>query len=206
MMGRPITAIPATTSARTTCFVPSMFVHWLMQRKPLTPEQRVLQRGYDKKSYEKHRPTRILKSATWIADNYDHFKAERTRRRLTCHPVSYTLWRSAKQRAANHGIPFDITPDDIIVPEFCPALGLRLAVSRGSAKPHSPSLDRIVPELGYVPGNIQVLSHRANTIKSNASRSELEAIASFLRGVCENVDMGSERGSDVPQRGDVQGI
>lgn len=44
---------------------------------------------------------------------------------------------------------------------------------------HSPSLDRIRGDLGYVPGNIIVISNRANRIKSDASIRELRDIASF---------------------------
>ena len=40
----------------------------------------------------------------------------------------------------------------------------------------SPSLDRIIPSLGYVKGNIRVISFRANTLKNNATLSELELI------------------------------
>ena len=38
--------------------------------------------------------------------------------------------------------------------------------------PDSPSLDRIVPELGYVKGNIRVISNRANHLKSDATLEE----------------------------------
>ncbi|WP_145960516.1 hypothetical protein [Novosphingobium meiothermophilum] len=44
---------------------------------------------------------------------------------------------------------------------------------------NSPSLDRIEPELGYVPGNTIVISNRANRLKSDATIDELRAIASF---------------------------
>ena len=39
------------------------------------------------------------------------------------------------------------------------------------------SLDRINPELGYIPGNIQVLSTKANVLKNNASINELITFA-----------------------------
>lgn len=45
--------------------------------------------------------------------------------------------------------------------------------------PNSPSLDKIVPELGYVKGNIVVVSLRANQIKSDATIEELQAVAKF---------------------------
>ena len=37
----------------------------------------------------------------------------------------------------------------------------------------SPTLDKIIPERGYVKGNVQVISHKANSMKRNASLDEL---------------------------------
>jgi hypothetical protein len=46
------------------------------------------------------------------------------------------------------------------------------------------SIDRINPKLGYVEGNIQIISHKANRMKSNASVEELKL---FARWVEENL-------------------
>jgi hypothetical protein len=84
----------------------------------------------------------------------------------------------AKKRAKKKGLPFDIELDDIIIPDICPLLGIRLAKAEGGAPaPHSPSLDRIIPELGYVRGNIQVLSYLANSMKQNATTEQLITFA-----------------------------
>jgi hypothetical protein len=37
------------------------------------------------------------------------------------------------------------------------------------------SIDRIWPSRGYVPGNIQVISHRANSMKASRSPRQLAA-------------------------------
>lgn len=78
-----------------------------------------------------------------------------------------------------HGVPFSLVLEDIKVPEVCPILGIPLCPGVGRHGPGSPSIDRIVPSLGYVPENILVVSHRANQIKSNATPSELVAVALF---------------------------
>lgn len=93
--------------------------------------------------------------------------------------VQYALLHGAKTRARLKGLPFDLTLETLpAIPEFCPLLGVRLtsAIGRGNATASSPTLDRIVPSLGYVKGNVQVISRRANTIKSDASFAEFEAI------------------------------
>ena len=51
--------------------------------------------------------------------------------------------------------------------------------SKGTS-PASPSLDQIVPGLGYVKGNVQVISHRANTLKSDGTLEEFKKLVIFL--------------------------
>lgn len=90
-----------------------------------------------------------------------------------------------KWRAGHIGAPFDLTPEDIVVPEVCPVLGIPIEGGEGRRKnnPNSPSVDRIVPELGYVRGNVRVISNRANLLKSNATVAELEAVLADLRSL-----------------------
>lgn len=90
------------------------------------------------------------------------------------------LLSNAKARAAAQGVPCTISLEDILVPECCPALGIPLAV-QSKTSDNSPSLDKIIPALGYVPGNIVVVSHLANRIKSNATPAQLLAVAQFYK-------------------------
>lgn len=87
----------------------------------------------------------------------------------------------AKARAKKQNIPFSITIDDIVIPEICPILKIKLKSSTKSPTSNSPSLDKIIPELGYVKGNIQVISHKANAMKTNASISELLLFSEWVR-------------------------
>ena len=86
----------------------------------------------------------------------------------------------ARFRAKREGLPFDITEEDIRNPGICPILGVKM--ERGSLKDFktSPSVDRIIPSLGYVKGNIQVISNKANTMKSDATPEELIAFAKWV--------------------------
>ncbi len=63
--------------------------------------------------------------------------------------------------------------------ESCPILHIKL--THDGNRDHSPSLDRIIPQKGYVKGNVQVISLRANRIKSDATLEELERIVENLR-------------------------
>lgn len=89
----------------------------------------------------------------------------------------------AKYRAKKNGIPFDLAAGDVHVPEFCPALGLRLERNVGGRAQgkRSPTLDRIDPKKGYVRGNVIVLSAKANQMKSTGTPEELERVAAFVR-------------------------
>lgn len=46
--------------------------------------------------------------------------------------------------------------------------------------PVSPSLDKIIPSLGYAKGNIWVISYRANTIKNNCTFEEIQKLYEAL--------------------------
>lgn len=93
------------------------------------------------------------------------------------------LWWLAKRRAARKGLPFTITPADIVVPARCPLLDVPLEL--GTRSLYTASLDRIKPALGYVPGNVWVISWRANQIKSDLTLAQLEAFVGRLRVVAK---------------------
>lgn len=87
------------------------------------------------------------------------------------------FWR-VKSRAKSQGIPFNIDETDIVIPEVCPVLGLKLVLSNQGQgyHPDSPSLDKINPSKGYVKGNVRVISARANLLKNDATVEELERV------------------------------
>lgn len=89
------------------------------------------------------------------------------------------LYGRAKSRAARQSVPFDIELSDIKIPDKCPILGIEFSKRDVDA---APSLDKIIPDKGYVKGNIQVISNKANRMKSNASIEELKL---FSKWVCE---------------------
>ena len=127
----------------------------------LHPEQT---KAIAKRHYEKHR---------------EDIKAAYAVYRVT--HVQNLMFRAAKQRSRMDKLPFNLELSDIVIPEICPILAIPLMISStGRAMDNSPSLDKIIPELGYVKGNIQVISKKANTMKSNASEHELIAFAGWV--------------------------
>ena len=95
-------------------------------------------------------------------------------------PLISTLGR-LKFRAKKLGLPFDLTVDDIIIPEFCPVLGLKLERNIGIPNHNSPSVDRFDNDKGYTKDNIRIISSRANTLKNDSTIAELEAILNYMK-------------------------
>ena len=107
-------------------------------------------------------------------------------RELVQHNPKRILLDSAKVRSRRRGIPFNLSLADIRIPNTCPILGIRIVRGVGKLSAHSPSIDRIIPELGYVAGNIAIISNRANTIKSNGTAEEHERIAAWMKSWKQN--------------------
>lgn len=94
-----------------------------------------------------------------------------------------SLFEGAKRRAKLQGLPFSIRIDDIVIPEICPVLGIPICVGLPPNSPNLPSLDKFIPELGYVPGNIFVISLRANSLKRDATLKELLSVCEWMSNV-----------------------
>ena len=100
------------------------------------------------------------------------------------------LWARAKKRAKDQGVPFTIKHEDIVIPSHCPVLGIKLEHADRSQQSRkgmggfhdaSPTLDKFIPELGYVPTNVAVISWRANRTKGDATLEELEKLVDWMR-------------------------
>jgi hypothetical protein len=70
----------------------------------------------------------------------------------------------------------------IVIPAVCPVLGIPIVLGEQRSE-NSPSLDRITPKLGYVPGNVRVISDKANRLKGDRTLGELQQTAT--QGPCQ---------------------
>jgi len=97
-----------------------------------------------------------------------------------------TMLRRAKWRAKEKGLDFGLTLPDINIPEICPILDVPIVKVRGHM--YRPSLDRIIPHLGYVPDNIRVVSYRGNMLKSNTNVIEsVRVLSDQMRTMSETI-------------------
>jgi hypothetical protein len=91
------------------------------------------------------------------------------------------LIKSIRSRAAKNGISFDIEVSDLVWPTHCPILGMKLDYEASFPPPdNGVSVDRIIPSLGYVRGNVQVVSWLANRMKSNATPEQMLSFARYV--------------------------
>lgn len=121
-----------------------------------------------------------LRAANRRIIDADRDKHNEARRAKFAEDGRTQMLMNARQRAKARGVPCTITVEDIVVPRVCPALGMALQRGTGAPTSASPSLDCVNPALGYVPGNVEVLSQLANRIKSNATPEEVLAVGLYL--------------------------
>lgn len=121
---------------------------------------------------------KFLSDAVVVRSYYptNYYYAKRPEKRMV---------KGARDRAKKCSIPFAIKAKDIraCFPEdgCCPITRLPFERGEGKCGPQSMTLDRIIPELGYVPGNIAVISLLANAIKQNCTDPEVfRRIADYL--------------------------
>ena len=107
---------------------------------------------------------------------------------LEKNPFKFRLARtlaSAKNRAKRYNVPFEITLQDLIdmfpTDNLCPVLKEPFIWGTKSNKELSPSIDRMIPELGYVKGNIKFISYKANRIKNDSTIAILENLINYMK-------------------------
>jgi hypothetical protein len=130
----------------------------------------------------------------WRRKNSEHIEeyivakyggwAERSRMYKERNPGK-VLFNSAKRRAKDKNFEFNIEETDINMPAMCPILDIPILKvytegKKSGPTPNSASLDRIDNNKGYVKGNVQVISHLANTMKASATEEQLIKFAQWI--------------------------
>ena len=129
-----------------------------------------------------------------IANRYVHggclmCKKDRARK----HASKDTAWawassvaRQAKMRAnrAEPPIPHNIDAKHVyaLLSDKCPVFGTKfMFYGNKKSVPESPSIDRLDPKLGYVPGNVVIISMKANRIKNAYGSEEILKVGRWLK-------------------------
>lgn len=138
-----------------------------------------------KREYAKERRARIRdrlcsQYAAWRGQNAERLRAASTQRRLTKRAMC--LVAAARIRSRKKGILFALTDADTLALQaaidrgVCQLSGVPLTL-RGPRSATSPSLDRIVPALGYIGGNVRIVCHALNAGMGDWGEDELRRIA-----------------------------
>jgi hypothetical protein len=93
-----------------------------------------------------------------------------------------------RRRCKKNGAICNITGQDILacIPSDhrCPVLGIPLIFGSGGQFAGNPSVDCMTPALSYVKGNIRIISHRANQLKSDVTDpDELQKVVDDIRKI-----------------------
>ncbi len=115
-----------------------------------------------KRRWSAENPVKVRTSANrWKVKNWERY-----------------MWHSSRNNAKRTNKEFNIDVSDIIIPKYCPYLGIELTRSVGEGIVESnPSMDRIDNSKGYIKGNVMVVSKKANRIKSDLSIPKLVLLA-----------------------------
>jgi hypothetical protein len=156
----------------------------------LKPKWKEKNPNYQKEYYEKNKEQITKKKRQCRAARREHYAEvaktrynlkresilEKTKIHRKKHP-EILLVNAARARAKKKNLSFNLTRESIKIPDKCPLLEIPLFTCEGKAGDNSPTLDRIIPELGYVEGNVWVISFKANVIKNSASFEEFQLIS-----------------------------
>jgi hypothetical protein len=104
------------------------------------------------------------------------------------------LLSKSRTSARASGMEHNITLEDIVIPEFCPVLGIQLDRNAWGRAANLPSLDRVDSTKGYIKGNVRVISWKANNLKCDITAAEALAIANYIQSHLsgEPSDLGTD--------------
>lgn len=138
-----------------------------------------------KKNQKRRRAEKAEEIAEWQKNYRRENKAtlKKKKRKYYVDNHNRRLFQSAKERAAKRGLAFEITLEDIVIPEKCPIFGIPLCKGEGAMHDGSPTLDRIDNTRGYTKDNIHVISWKANKLKGDGTSHDLMVLAQYLYGL-----------------------
>jgi len=152
--------------------------------KHQSPEEKQAARtAYNKQHYQLTKETRIEYARLYRQTNPEKIKAtcRKSRRKAKRDdPIKYIITR-LKARSMHKGIPFDLSPDHVILPAFCEVCGTRLVLFGGRFKGSTISADKIQPKKGYTNGNVKFICVDCNTLKRDCTDPQrFRALADYV--------------------------
>ena len=133
------------------------------------------------KSCDREKPTDAFSKHSQSKGGYDVSRCKackKAKQDWSKTPLEKRIYNRTKSRAQKKGIPFELELSDIVLPEVCPVFKKPFIYGDHS---WTYSIDRIVPELGYISGNIMIISNKANMMKSAATVDEIRLLYEWVQ-------------------------
>lgn len=95
-----------------------------------------------------------------------------------------TLLSAARMRAKRKGLEYDPELSNLIAVDYCECCGVKLDYSVGKGvryRSAAPSIDRIDNSIGYTVANCKVICTHCNSLKSDCTLEEAEAIVAYIK-------------------------
>lgn len=128
---------------------------------------------YHKRKYD---PEYLARFSKYYKENKEKIN-QYTSRWKKVH-VEKAILSRAKSRAKIRQLAFDLTLEDIIIPEKCPYL--QQTLDPFGPADFCPSIDRLDSTKGYIKGNVEIISFKANRMKNTATQDELLVFAQSI--------------------------
>ena len=93
--------------------------------------------------------------------------------------MNSVLKARAKKKNLNYNLDTNYLVSIFPTDALCPVLGVKMEF--GGNKRESPSVDRFIPQDGYIKGNVAWLSGKANSMKSDATIEEIELLYKWMK-------------------------
>lgn len=164
-----------------------MFGATLTMQEMAARDKRVgKQREYCRAYYARNKERMQKRGRAYRAEHIDVVREKQKvaayAKRSTGEQAAQRMLYRARRRAKELGVPFGLELGDIVVPDKCPIRHVTFSFS-GLNHPNAPSLDRVKADLGYVVGNVRVISFKANRTKNDETDAAVfERMAAYVRG------------------------
>lgn len=114
---------------------------------------------------ERNKGYRIRFKAKFTKEEWNKYHSSQRKKYRDKQPVLDRIYNQIKASATKRGLEFNLKKEDLFIPEFCPILGLKLVFNENKLGPDSYTADRVDNSKGYIKGNVQIISYKANMLK-----------------------------------------
>jgi len=165
-------------------------------RKKAAPEQQAermrawraknpeAQKAIERRRRENHGPSLKEQNAEWRAKNREYLleRAQMIHYQTRANTPWKHILRSRFRDALKRGIPFELTAHwaEARWTGRCELSGIPFDLTRSVSGFYSPSIDKIIPELGYLPDNSRFVLFAINSFKNNGTDEDVFNAAKCL--------------------------